>query len=576
MRSRYLAVLASLLVATSAVFQVRSMSGAGNTLPPSTNEFAVGAEQAATQSVTARTLNVYKLPRISPAAAPAAGPRAMPLLPLGRTKPGSWNNAPAASPLPPTPAPFSLGASASTGFSGMADSAAICPYFGGCEPPDMALATSPRFVLQAVNTSLALYSTAGTLLAGPFNAQNFFGVPNPAPFGCDPAGPFLSDPRAFYDPNTGRFWVEILQLENAVGIAPRCHFLSAYWIANLDPVSGAIHIYKFDMTLGTRNVADYSQFGFSGDTVSFTANMFNQPGTAYEYAEALFAGKKAMEAGEPVRPVAFTNLSLGGILVDTVQPVETETPPSGDPGVQYLVNSFNFNGDPFGDDCGYSVLATSCHGFVVWAYHPATKAISAALAESGSYVVPPNADQPGCNQCIETIDARITGTPVYSVGTGRPLISFGIGTALMNGTETVAGILWGQIQPRLSRGAVTEASIYQEGHIVYAGDRAVLFPAVMQDVNGNLFMVFDTMSHSLNPSIMVTKRLKSDPLGTLRTPVLLKKSLVAYGSVPGRWGDYEATSYDGFTTNHVWVASQYAGGPGIGGFGNWATFISRR
>ena len=43
------------------------------------------------------------------------------------------------------------------------------------------------------------------------------------------------------------------------------------------------------------------------------------------------------------------------------------------------------------------------------------------------------------------------------------------------------------------------------------------FPAVMQDINGNLFMVFDTMSHTLNPSIMVTQQLKGDPLGTLRT-----------------------------------------------------------
>jgi hypothetical protein len=206
---------------------------------------------------------------------------------------------------------------------------------------------------------------------------------------------------------------------------------------------------------------------------------------------------------------------------------------------------------------------------VVWAYHPTTKAISAALAESGSYVVPPNADQPGCNQCIETIDARITGTPVYSVGAGRPLISFGIGTALFNGTETVAGILWGQIQPTLSRGAVTEAAIHQEGHIVYGGDRAVSFPALMPDVNGNLFMVFDTMSHTLNPSIMVAKRLKGDPLGTLRTPILLKKGLAP--TFDSRWGDYEATSYDGLTTNHVWVASQYSGTGG-----DWATFISRR
>jgi len=33
---------------------------------------------------------------------------------------------------------------ASVKFDGMADSASICPYFGGCEPPDMAVAASSR------------------------------------------------------------------------------------------------------------------------------------------------------------------------------------------------------------------------------------------------------------------------------------------------------------------------------------------------------------------------------------------------------------------------------------------------
>jgi len=559
MKFRYLATL-SLSVAGIIFLQARA-GGTDRALPSSASEITTTAKRVVARAVPATTLNMYTMPRISPAAVTSSVPRQMPFRPLGRRKPTSLSNAPAASPFPSTP---DMLASAG-GFNGMANSPTICPYFGGCQPPDMALATSPKFVLQGVNTSFALYSTSGKLLAGPVNAQNFFGVPDPTPFGCDPAGPFLSDPRAFYDPNTGRFWVALLQVEDSPPIGVHCHFLSAYWIANLDPVSGTINIYRFDMALGTTNNADYTQFGFDAHTVSFTGNMFNQQGTAFVYAEAQFADKKAMEAGTPVTPVAFIGFSANGVLLDTVQPVETETPVASDPGVQYLVNSFNGNGDPFGDDC----FNTACHGFVVWAYHATTRTISGTVAESASYLVPPNADEPGCTQCIETIDARITGTPVYSIGADRPLISFGIGTALFNGTQTVAGILWGQIQPSLSGGSLTEASIYQEGHIVYAGDRAVSFPAVMQDIDGNLFMVFDTMSHTLNPSIMVTKQLEGDPLGTLRTPVLLKQGLAR--TFDARWGDFEATSYDGFSTNHVWVASQYSGSNH-----DWATFISQQ
>ncbi len=68
-------------------------------------------------------------------------------------------------------------------FAGMADSGTICPYFGtGCQPPDMALATSNQWVLQHVNTSVAVYNTSGAIQPGwPKNSQNFFGIPESVP-----------------------------------------------------------------------------------------------------------------------------------------------------------------------------------------------------------------------------------------------------------------------------------------------------------------------------------------------------------------------------------------------------------
>ena len=210
----YFATLAALSVAGSVLLQAQTSSSTVGALPPSISEITAAAHRVAVQPVTPLTLNMYTMRTVSrEAAATLAVPtRAMPLRPLGRTKPASQSNVPAALPLAST---LDKSSSTSKGFNGMANSPTICPYFGGCQPPDMALAASPKYVLQGVNTSFALYSTSGKLLAGPVDAQNFFGVPDPAPFGCDPAGPFLSDPRAFYDPNTGRFWVAILQLEDS-------------------------------------------------------------------------------------------------------------------------------------------------------------------------------------------------------------------------------------------------------------------------------------------------------------------------------------------------------------------------
>jgi hypothetical protein len=342
--------------------------------------------------------------------------------------------------------------------------------------------------------------------------------------------------------------------------------------------TGVMHVYSFDMTLGgTVNAgADYTQFGFSGKTIAFSGNMFDFTTGGFDFAEAVFVNKAAMEKGNPVTPVAFTGFAAfgpnGTIFLDTVQPVETETTAANDPGVQYLVNSFNGNGDPFGNDCFF----TACQGFVTWAYDPANQTIGGALvfnffgAPNPGYIIPPNADQPGCIQCVETIDARITGTPVYSVGGGQPLISFSLDTAVNNGGASfpsiVPGLLWGQIQVTHFSSSPT-GNLYQSGYLSFSGDQAASFGAMMQDKNGRTVMVFDTMSANLNPSIMVVSRNKSDPLGTIGNAHFIVKGPSA--TFDFRWGDYEAASYDGFNANHIWVASQYSIS------GDWATFIAR-
>ncbi|HEX9132319.1 MAG TPA: hypothetical protein VF844_08495 [Ktedonobacteraceae bacterium] len=444
-------------------------------------------------------------------------------------------------------------------FRGMADSPAICPP-SGCQPPDQALATSPNWVLQGVNASFAVYNTTGTRQLGwPKKAKKFFGVPNPGI--CSSSGPFLSDPRAFYDPQDGRFWVAMLEVEGAFGVNS-CAEKTIYWIAvsQTNNPSGVWNVYAFNMALGTTNAADYTQFGFDQTAIYFSGNMFNRNGTIYEYAESFSALKSSMEAGLGVTAFGFTNFSANGALVDTMQPVENEA--SSGPGAGLLINSFNINGDGT-----HNCFSTACSGVVVWAIaNPGTASVSVTgviASTSFTYINPPLADQPGCTACIETIDTRITGTPVYQAGS----ISFALETASNNGTQNVPGIFWGLVQPTISGGKITGASVNLNGTYAFSGDRAASFGALMQTKTGNLLMVFDTMSSTLAPSIMYATRLTTD-LGGFEPAKFLKKSLVA--TTNSRWGDYEATSYDGIATNNVWFSSQFSGTTG-----DWATFIGK-
>src|SRR5579859_4800610 len=462
MKRRNLTIAICGLLALAALFSIFA-SGAvfaknSNHSIKSSSSVTVSSKKGTATAATVHTVNVHNLPVQT--GKPAVNHKQSlffsgPNYAAAKKAAATNKNAPAGK----SATADSLSKTSIFGFQGMADSASICPYFGGCQPPDMALATSPSFELQGVNTSYAIYDTTGHLVVGPVNDTTWYSVP-PLPNNCDPNGPFLSDPRAFYDPNTGLFWTATLQVESAAfGVGANCKQLSKYWIANLNVSTGVMHVYSFDMTLGgtLNDGADYTQFGFSGSTIAFTGNMFNFSTGNYDFAEVQIANKHRMEQGLPVTPAAFYGLNACAtvcVTVDTVQPVETETTPANDPGVQYFVNSFNNmggtdTGDPFGNDCFF----TACQGFVAWDYEPSSGSLIGTFVASGlppnpTYIIPPNADEPGCIQCVETIDTRITGTPVYSVGGGEGLISFSIDTGVSNGgplfTNIVPGILWGQ------------------------------------------------------------------------------------------------------------------------------------
>src|SRR5260370_2224376 len=188
----------------------------------------------------------------------------------------------------------------------------------GCNAPDMGLAASPQFVLQGVNTQWEVLDSNGNVQPGwPVSAQNFFGVPNATNADgtpCDTAHqsqPFMSDPRALYDPADGRFWAAMLQVEGAqaFGVALDCPYKSAYFISvsQTSNPSGKSHVYEFNMETdvnGQKFAADFTQIGINSQAVYFSANNFGEQGGFF--AELFEANKAQMEAGKShLTPHAF-------------------------------------------------------------------------------------------------------------------------------------------------------------------------------------------------------------------------------------------------------------------------------
>ena len=244
------------------------------------------------------------------------------------------------------------------GIDGMKDSETVCAPFG-CQPPDHAIAANEKYVVQVVNTALAVYDVKkGKAKGKPIDLGKFFKVPAPAPKGCDPDDenlPFLSDPRAFFDPSTNRFVVAALQVEGApgFGVAPDCDFVSRYWVAvsKNDNPSGKWSIYGFDTSsvVAPGGAADYTQMGFDSEAIFIGGNEFDSISGDYNGAWTLAIPKATAEAGGAIPSLdgfgGYTaNDGSADRLLDTVQPVVSLGDGSGGPAGEILIASFNESG----------------------------------------------------------------------------------------------------------------------------------------------------------------------------------------------------------------------------------------
>jgi hypothetical protein len=535
---------------------------------------AVSPGKAVTSSAAqARVVNMQNVPKETAAQAAAnTQRRAMPLgtgvspqVYAQRKAAAAHSNAvkPGTAPMK-APAKSSSTATQTPGaisqFAGMSDSAATCPFFGGCQPPDQALAVSFSQVVQGVNTSFAVYNLKGTLQPGwPKTAQSFFGIPNPG--SCSPTGPFLSDPRAFYDQNFNRFWVAMLQVEGVVDTCPQS---STYWIAvsQTGNATGLWNVYHFDMTLGTANWADFTEFGFDQQAIYFSGNMFDFSTESYQYAEYFAVRKIAMMNGQAVTARGFVDPTLNAIPLDTIQPTLGEALQAGGPLGGQFIASQNIN-------FGSGGCSSGCSGVVVFSIsNPGNsgQTASATFVSTDGYSLPPAADEPGCAGCIDSGDTRINGTPAWHNG----MITFSLNTAVNNGTQVVPAIFWGQIRVSLNdNGSIQSASDVQDGYLFYAGDGAAMYGATGADSDGDMFMVFAFSSGSFDPSVAYIARRVTRAPGTLSSDggIFLEEGVAPY--LGHRWGDYYALSPSGVPfTDEVWFSGEFANSSG-----DWSTEI---
>jgi hypothetical protein len=462
------------------------------------------------------------------------------------------------------------------GIEGMKDSTSVCAPFG-CQPPDHAIAANEKYVVQVVNTALLVYDAKkGKAKGKPIDLGKFFKVPAPAPKGCDPDDenlPFLSDPRAFFDPSTNRFAVAVLQVEGApgFGIAPDCDFVSRYWVAvsKNDNPSGKWNIYGFDTSsvVAPGGAADYTQMGFDGEAIFIGGNEFDSTTGDYSGAWTLAIPKATAEAGGAIPSLSgfggyTANDGTSERLLDTVQPAVSLGDGPGGPAGELLIASFNESDQSTPPAPTESKVVLFDFSNALAQQSSPQMLSQIVLSGLDAYAQPPLADDyPDCTDCLETIDNRISATPVYMHG----LVYATHDSAVDNGDDVNANVQWMIVKPVLDQPTSgctlcttisADTTLEDSGFITYPGSTDTWFGAIQPDREGNPFIGFEygSTTAAISPSsAYVARRVTGTTFGTQS---LLKLAMNGTDNV--RWGDYEAVTFDGWDSNNIWFATEYS------------------
>ena len=209
--------------------------------------------------------------------------------------------------------------------------------------PDMALAVGENFVVQFVNSYVAVYNKNGVLQPGfPKDADTFFGLPS---------GTYTANPRGFYDWANHRFvFVMLTQSSPSSGTNVGKLMLAAS--KTYDP-RGGWWVYNSLITLVSGECPDFPTLGHDSNNwgtgatkggIYIGINEFggsgNCSGAKFIANYVFFFPKDAVYAGTGYGYWYFQDLEVSGTYVDTIQPANM-TDRSDHPDAIFLVNSYN-------------------------------------------------------------------------------------------------------------------------------------------------------------------------------------------------------------------------------------------
>lgn len=499
------------------------------------------------------------------------------------------------------------GAGGASGFNGLDDfqqTSSGTGIFANSQfdvtPPDQGLCVGQGFVVEAVNVALRVYSASGVPLTPTVPLNQFAGVTPESQNGGPPFGEFLSDPKCYYDPDTGRWFMSFLGIAldpntGAFGSAATQYVA----VSQTSDPTKSWSIYAFpttdDGTSGTPSdpgcpcFGDQPLLGADDNGVYITTNEYSINGPQFNGAQVYAMSKTGLESGlnttvtqlQPGMSSSVTN-TLGGVAF-SIQPATSPNAgyATAANGTEYFQSALDFGAAP--------ALGTRADRIAVWnltntvslnGTNPSPM-LHVVVLPSEEYTQPPNATQaPGTlviNSRLPLLTANDDRMNQVVYADGR--LWSGLNTAVKTPQgSTVVGLAWFVTSPATSSTGTVSAALAKQGYLG-VNKQDLLYPSIGVTPAGHAVMAFTLTGPDYHPSAAWAPISLSSGTGPIYIAAAGKNadddfsSAKAFGGHGvGRWGDYTAAVSD--PSGNVWMGVEYISGVERTLFANWATYIS--
>jgi hypothetical protein len=400
------------------------------------------------------------------------------------------------------------GVAVETNFDGLSFSDTSC----GCIPPDTIAAVGDGYVVEAINTTIAIYDESGNPLALQ-QFSDFF-----APLGSSIG--FYSDPYVEYDAGAGRWYVSLLDIAG-----DQSHSDLLFAVSNdANPLDG--FSLQDRIEIGSNDLLDFDKFGYNADAIVAEANDFNAQGgnpvvIAIDKNALLTSGTWTYYVSYPKPDFrAMVPAQMHGDTAGTTM---------------YFIEENGYEN-------GSSILAVTMTNILSNSPNYVYTPISV-----DPYGAPPPAAQPG--------GSSVTNDTTFTQ------LDWRNGLMVTDQTVSVPDDNYATARVRWYELSTTgpSPSLVQQGTIDAGPGVSTYFGSIAINNAGDLGMTYMQSSASQYISMVITGQPAGSPAGTMSPGTVVAAGLGFNYYSQFRNGDYSGISVDPSDGTTFWAANEYSG-----------------